>query len=258
MKISIITITYNSQATVEATIQSVLEQDYKDIEYIIVDGKSTDNTLRIVNKYADRITTIVSEKDSGLYDALNKGIGLATGDIIGMLHSDDMYAYPEAISDVMKAFMADHSIDGIYADLVFVNRQDTSKVIRYWKAGTYKEGSFEQGWMPPHPTFFVKRTCYSDYGVFNTSLKLSADYELMLRFIHINKIKIHYLEKTLIKMKMGGTSNVSFFVKLKANLEDKVAWRMNGLKPGLLTFFKKPLRKLSQYFKKTVQALLNF
>ncbi|HNQ12808.1 MAG TPA: glycosyltransferase family 2 protein [Bacteroidia bacterium] len=258
MKISIITITYNSQATVEDTLKSVLEQDYPDIEYIIVDGRSKDQTLKIVNRYSDRISKIVSEKDNGLYDALNKGISLATGEVIGMLHSDDVYAYPQAISDVMKQFKSDSALEGVYADLVFVNRQDPNKVMRYWKSGEYIEGSFEQGWMPPHPTFFVRKDCYAKHGSFNTSLKLSADYELMLRLIHIQKIKIKYLPSTLVKMKMGGTSNVSFFVKLKANIEDKLAWKMNGVKPGFLTFFKKPLRKLSQYFKRTVQSLLNF
>lgn len=249
MKISIITITYNSQQTVEDTIKSVISQDYPDIEYIIIDGKSKDGTLRIVNKYKDKISQIISEKDHGLYDALNKGITQATGDVVGLLHSDDLYSDEKVISKVAAKFKADAELDGVYADLVFVNRNDLGKVMRTWKSGEYREGAFLKGWMPPHPTFFVKRNCYEKHGYFNIKLKLSADYELMLRFIHKNNIKIAYLPETIVKMRMGGVSNVSFFVKLKANIEDKLAWRLNDIKPGSLTMFKKPLSKLGQYLK---------
>jgi glycosyltransferase involved in cell wall biosynthesis len=250
MKISIITITYNSAATVEDTIKSVIAQDYPDLEYIIIDGKSKDNTLAIVDKYRDRISKVVSEKDRGLYDALNKGIRHATGDVVGMLHSDDLYAHPQVISHVAETFMKDTSVQGVYADLVFVNRNDTNKVMRVWNSGAYEEDAFVKGWMPPHPTFFVRKECYEQFGGFNTELKLSADYELMLRLIHKNKIKLAYLPEVIVKMRMGGVSNVSFFVKLKANLEDKMAWKLNGLKPGMMTIFMKPLRKLKQYFKR--------
>jgi glycosyltransferase involved in cell wall biosynthesis len=250
MKISIITITYNSAATVEDTIKSVIAQDYPDLEYIIIDGKSKDNTLAIVDKYRDRISKVVSEKDKGLYDALNKGIRHATGDVVGMLHSDDLYAHPQVISHVAEAFKKDTSVQGVYADLVFVNRNDTNKVMRVWNSGAYEEDAFVKGWMPPHPTFFVRKECYEQFGGFNTELKLSADYELMLRLIHKNKIKLAYLPEVIVKMRMGGVSNVSFFVKLKANLEDKMAWKLNGLKPGMMTIFMKPLRKLKQYFKR--------
>lgn len=250
MKISIITITYNSAATVEDTIKSVIAQDYPDVEYLIIDGKSKDNTLTIVDKYRDRISKVVSEKDKGLYDALNKGIKHATGDVIGMLHSDDLYAHPQVISHVAEAFKKDPSVQGLYADLVFVNRNDTNKVMRVWNSGDYEENAFVKGWMPPHPTFFVRKECYEQFGGFNTELKLSADYELMLRLIHKNKIKLAYLPEVIVKMRMGGVSNVSFFVKLKANLEDKMAWKLNGLKPGMMTIFMKPLRKLKQYFKR--------
>ncbi|MCC6385730.1 MAG: glycosyltransferase [Bacteroidia bacterium] len=249
MKISVITITYNSRYTIEDTIHSVLSQDYKDVEYIIVDGLSKDGTMDIVNKYKERIHRIVSEKDKGLYDALNKGISLATGDVVGMLHSDDVYAAENILSLVAGAFNSDPAIEGIYGDLVFVNRNDVNKIMRRWTAGEYREDAFTQGWMPPHPTFYVKRECYEKFGGFNTSLKLSADYELMLRMIHKNKIKIHYIPETLIRMRMGGTSNVSIFVKIKANLEDQLAWKLNGMKPGVLTIIKKPLKKLRQYLK---------
>ena len=254
MKVSIITITYNSAATVEDTLKSVVNQDYPNIEYLIIDGKSKDSTLQIVDKYKDKITRIVSEKDKGLYDALNKGIGLATGDIVGMLHSDDLYASNHVISDIVKTFENNKDAEGVYADLVFVDRNDINKTTRTWESGDYEEGDFLNGWMPPHPTFFVKKECYERYGVFNTTLRLSADYELMLRMIHKNKIKLAYLPKVVVKMRMGGVSNVSFFVRLKANIEDKMAWKLNGIKPGLFTRFLKPASKIMQYFKKAPSA----
>ena len=250
MKISIITITYNSAATVEDTIKSVVMQDYPNVEYLIIDGKSKDATLQIAEKYKDKISKIVSEKDKGLYDALNKGIKHATGDIIGMLHSDDLYSNPQVLSKIVKTFQDHPDAEGVYADLVFVNRNDPDKVMRTWESGAYQEGDFLKGWMPPHPTFFVKKDTYEKYGGFNTELKLSADYESMLRLIHKNQIKLAYLNEVIVKMRMGGVSNVSFFVKLKANLEDKMAWKINEMKPKMSTMIMKPLRKLGQYFKR--------
>lgn len=206
--------------------------------------------MEVVNRYRDRIAKVVSEKDKGLYDALNKGIGMATGEVVGMLHSDDIYADEQVLSRIANEFKKHSDTQAVYGDLVFVNRADTSKVMRTWIAGEYSEDAFVQGWMPPHPTFYIKKECYDKYGVFNTSLKLSADYELMLRMIHKNKVNVRYIPQTLIKMRMGGVSNVSFFVKLKANLEDKMAWKLNDIKPGKLTLLKKPLHKLKQYFKR--------
>lgn len=250
MKISIITITYNSAQTVEDTIKSVVAQDFPNVEYVIIDGLSKDSTLSVVNRYSPYIDKVVSEKDKGLYDALNKGIKTATGDVIGMLHSDDLYANNQVLSKIAQQFAADPTVEGVYADLVFVDRDDTNKVLRTWKSGEYKEDAFKKGWMPPHPTFFVKKSVYEKFGGFNLDLKLSADYELMLRLIHKHKIKVAYLPETIVKMRMGGISNTSFFVKLKANMEDKMAWKINDLKPGLFTTFRKPLNKLMQYFKK--------
>ncbi len=255
MKVSIITITYNSAQTVEDTIKTVVSQDYPNIEYLIIDGKSKDRTLEIVDKYKNKISKIVSEKDKGLYDALNKGIKQATGDIVGMLHSDDLYAHEKVISKVVQKFETDPELEGVYADLVFVNRKDVNKSMRVWESGEYVEGAFLKGWMPPHPTFFVKREVYEKFGGFNTNLKLSADYELMLRLIHKHGIKIGYLKDTIVKMRMGGVSNVSIFVKLKANIEDKLAWKLNGIKPGFATTLLKPLKKIKQYFKRTYANL---
>jgi glycosyltransferase involved in cell wall biosynthesis len=247
MKVSVITVTFNSAETVEDTIKSVVNQDYKDIEYIIIDGLSKDNTLEIVNKYQASIAKVISEKDHGIYDAISKGIKNATGDIVVALNSDDMYAANDVISKVVELFKSSHA-DAVYGDLNYVDRFITSKVIRKWKSGTYKKGHFLKGWMPPHPTFFVRNYCYQKYGSFNLSLKSAADYELMLRFIHKHEIKVAYLPKLIVNMRAGGQSNVSFKNRFKANREDRKAWEINGLKPGFLTLLRKPLSKIKQYF----------
>lgn len=249
MKISIITVAYNSASTIEDTIRSVLLQDYSNIEYIIVDGQSTDGTLDIINRYRDRIAKVVSEKDSSYYDALNKGIRLATGDVITALNSDDMYATPDIITNV--AYLFDQSqAQAVYGDLVLVDKLDIAKVIRYWQAGDYRVGMFKQGWMPPHPTFFVKKECLQNYGDYLTSFKYSADYELMLRFIHKHQISVAYLPRIMVKMRVGGLGNTNLLAKIKANAEDRKAWKINGLSGGWLASIMKPLSKLQQFYKK--------
>lgn len=248
-KVSIITVCYNSAKTIEDTIQSVINQTYENIEYIIVDGLSTDNTLEIVNKYKDKISTIVSEKDAGLYDAINKGIGLATGEIIANINSDDFYIDNNVIADVVAKIEEDKS-DTLYADLYYVDALDTNKVVRNWVSGAYKKGMFFKGWMPPHPTFFVRKSVYDNYGKFNLELKSAADYEIMLRFIHKHECSISYLPRVVVRMRVGGVSNVSIKNRLKANREDKRAWEMNGLKPKPYTLIFKPLSKVLQFVKK--------
>ncbi len=247
MKVSIITITYNSAETLENTIQSVVSQTYQNIEYIIVDGGSKDDTLKIIENYKSNIHPFISEKDNGLYDALNKGIKLATGDIIGMIHSDDFYVHDKVVENIVHHFQSSKS-DALYADLYYVDKTDTNKIIRKWKSGNYSHGAFLNGWMPPHPTFFVKKSCYEKYGNFNLALKSAADYELMLRFIHKHQITLTYLNEFIIKMRVGGKSNVSFKNRWRANREDKKAWELNGLSPRFYTFALKPLRKLKQFF----------
>ncbi len=249
MKISIITVTYNSAETVEQTIQSVLSQDYANLEYIIVDGVSTDDTINIVNRYANKISKIVSEKDQGLYDALNKGIALATGDIIGFIHSDDFYTNKYVISKYAETFK-NSKADAVYSDLYYVDKNNTNKIIRTWKSGNYTENSFLYGWMPPHPTFFVKKNIYQQFGHFNTNFKSAADYELMLRFIFKHKIKLAYLMEFTVKMRVGGKSNVSLKNRLFANTEDRKAWEINGLNPYFFTLYLKPLRKIVQFFRR--------
>ena len=246
MKISIITITYNSAETVEDTIQSVLSQDYPNVEYIIIDGASNDDTMAIVERYRSSISVILSEPDKGIYDAMNKGVLRATGDVIGILNSDDFYADSRVLSDI-AARMRDTDSDGCYADLVYVDRNETSRIVRTWKSGPYSHGRFLNGWMPPHPTFFVKRSVYDALGIYSTQLRSSADYELMLRFVHKHKISLSYLPRVITHMRAGGQSNVTLRNRWKANREDRLAWKMNGIQPGLLTLVRKPLSKLLQY-----------
>lgn len=249
VKVSIITVTYNSEATIKDTLESVINQTYPHIEYIVVDGQSTDGTLSIVELYQSKITHFVSEKDKGLYDALNKGIRLATGDVVGILHSDDFYTNEFVIEKMVKA-LVQHKADGVYADLYYVDSRDTNRIFRTWKSGSYNHGMFLNGWMPPHPTFFVKRSCYETFGSFDLRLTSAADYELMLRFIHKHKIKLAYVPECIVKMRVGGKSNQSLKNRLKANTEDRKAWEVNGLKPHVYTLYVKPLRKIIQFFKK--------
>jgi len=248
-KVSIITVCYNSEKTIEDTIQSVTNQTYDNIEYIIIDGTSTDNTLEIINKYKDKITKIISEKDNGLYDAINKGISIATGEIIANINSDDFYIDKNVIADVVSKMETENS-DTLYADLHYVDAIDTNKVIRNWVSGEYKKGMFFRGWMPPHPTFFVRKSVYNQYGMFNLELKSASDYEIMLRFIHKHECSICYLPRVVVKMRIGGVSNSSIKNRLKANREDNRAWEMNGLKPKSYTLIFKPLSKVLQFVKK--------
>lgn len=247
MKVSIITVTYNSQNFLEQTICSVTEQSYANIEYIIVDGGSTDNTLSIIEKYRTRIHKFISEKDKGIYDALNKGIAMATGDIVGILHSDDFYTSKQVIAHVVEKFISEGT-DALYADLNYVQQNNTQKIVRKWRSGKYKSGSFINGWMPPHPTFFVKREVYQKFGAFDLNFKTSADYELMLRFIHKHQISVSYLNECIVNMRVGGQSNVSVNNRILANIEDRKAWEVNGLTPHFYTLWLKPLRKISQFF----------
>lgn len=249
MKVSIITIAYNAANTIEETIQSVVNQSYDSIEYILIDGGSTDDTLDIAGRYKAKINKLISEPDKGVYDAMNKGLALAEGEIVAILNADDAYANSRVIANVVAAFERSGS-DVCYGDLEYVDRNNTSKVIRRWISGEYKKSAFLDGWMPPHPAFFAKRKLYTEFGLFNTALKTSADYELMLRFLYKHNTTAVYLNDVLVKMKTGGQSNASFKNRIKANKEDREAWKLNGLKPGNLTLIRKPLRKLSQFWKR--------
>ena len=226
-------------------MKSVAAQSHPNIEHIIVDGASTDQTVKIVEGFP-HVAQCISEKDEGIYFAMNKGIAMASGDVIGILNADDLYADNEVIAKVVAVF-EDPAVDATYADLVFVDRDDISKVVRTWKSGSYKRSSMYNGWMPPHPTFFVRRSLYEKYGYFNTMLRSAADYELMLRFLLKNQINVSYIPQTIIKMRQGGKSTASISNRIKANVEDRKAWRMNGLKPHFFTLILKPISKIKQF-----------
>lgn len=250
MKVSLITVAYNSVETIEDCIRSVLNQDYPDLEYIIVDGASKDGTLAIIEKYKDRIAHFVSEPDHGIYDAMNKGIDLCTGDIVGMINSDDLYADQKVITDVVNT-MRESGADSCYGDLVYVDRIDTDRVVRRWNSGEFNRKKFLKGWMPPHPTFFVRRLCYQKFGKFNLTFKTSADYELMLRMLYKEGVSTSYLNRVLVHMRTGGQSNISLANRINANREDRMAWKVNDLKPGFLTTLRKPFSKLTQFLKRS-------
>lgn len=245
MTISIITATYNSAATVRDTLTSVAGQQGVQVEHIIVDGLSRDNTLEIVKDFA-HVAKVVSEKDKGIYDAMNKGISLATGDIVGILNSDDFYNSPAVLAEVMRLFN-DPSIDVVYGDLQYVKQDDVSMVTRHWKSGHYKRKYFYYGWMPPHPTFFVRRSIYDKVGVFNTDLRSAADYEMMLRILVRHNAKAGYIPQVLVKMRAGGMSNATLKNRLRANREDRKAWALNDLQPFFFTVWLKPVRKIFQF-----------
>jgi glycosyltransferase involved in cell wall biosynthesis len=246
LKVTIITACLNNADTLESALQSVVEQDYKNIEYIVIDGASNDGTQALLEKYKSKINVLISEKDKGIYEALNKGLSKATGDIIGFLHADDFYSTPTIISKIVAAFEKENT-NCIYGDLQYVDRENSIRIVRNWKSEPYTEDLFLKGWMPPHPTFFLKKKWYDEYGNYNTTLSISADYELMLRMLHKHKLKATYIPEVLVKMRTGGTSNRSLARRIKANLQDRQAWKINNLKPGLLTLIKKPLGKIGQY-----------
>lgn len=245
MRISIITATYNSAATIRDTALSVKAQSYESVEHIIIDGGSTDGTLDILKEY-QHIGRISSEPDRGMYDAMNKGISMANGDVIGILNSDDFYAGPKVLEKVSEAF-ASTEIDAVYGDLDYVDATDANRLVRSWRSGRYVQDAFKWGWMPPHPTFFVRKEIYERYGGFNLNMGTAADYELMLRFIHRQRIRMAYLPEVLVKMRSGGASNASLTARLKANQNDHKAWKENDLEPYWFTLYLKPLRKISQF-----------
>lgn len=249
MKISIITVAFNAEKTIGDTIESVLKQDYEDIEYIIIDGASTDQTLDVINQYKSQIDTIISEPDQGIYDGMNKGISYATGDFVGILNADDFYTDHTVVSRIVEQIQKAKA-NAIYADLKYVDAEDPLKVKRKWVSGEFKREKFINGWMPPHPTFFLQRTLYEKYGGYSLDLKSAADYELMLRMLLRHKVPTTYLNAFIISMRVGGVSNASVKNRVNANREDRKAWEMNNLKPRFYTILMKPLRKIGQFLVK--------
>jgi glycosyltransferase len=247
LKITIITVVLNSKDFIGDCIQSIHTQTFKSIEHIVIDGGSTDGTLETIKKYQSGISKLVSESDDGIYDAMNKGIRLATGEVIGILNADDFYPDSSMLEKVARVFENEH-IESCYGDLEYVNAVNTAKVVRYWRSGPFHINKFYWGWMPPHPTFFVRRSVYQRYGLFNLTLGSAADYELMLRVLVKHRITTAYIPEVIVKMRMGGVSNAAVKNRIRANFMDREAWRVNGLRPYPWTLFFKPVRKFHQVF----------
>ena len=247
LKVSIITISYNSAKTLDETIKSVLEQSYDDLEYIIIDGQSADTTVEIIKSYGDRISTYVSEKDDGIYDAMNKGVSLAKGDIIGFINSDDKLNSEDCIWEIVKVFQV-NDCDVVYGDKIYTDSKNTSKVIRYWKAGEYDRSNFEKGWMPPHLSTYIRKELYDKYGKFRTDFKIAADYELLFRFMYKHNANSKYLPKVIARMRAGGISNKSIKNILISNYEVYKSWRVNGFSVSPLIVVRKPFSKITQLF----------
>lgn len=228
MKISIITATFNSSKTISDCISSVSDQSYQLIEHIIIDGVSRDNTLEIIKALPNRVVKIISEPDEGIYDAMNKGINLAKGDIIGFLNSDDFYVDNDVISGIIDYFK-EFRVDCVFANVNYVSSKNPKNIVRKWKSGKYKKGSFQMGWHPAHPAFFVKKKVYEVFGAFNLEYKLSADFELMLRFLEKEGISNYYSEKAIINMRLGGATSGSLVNIFKQNIECYKAFKTNGI-----------------------------
>ncbi len=246
-KVSIITVVFNAAGLIEQCISSVFDQSYGNIEYIIVDGGSTDGTVEVIKKYEQRISKWISAPDKGLYYALNKGLQMASGEITGFLHADDVYANNRIVETVVSE-MTEYNVDGYYGDLLYVDRYNVEKIVRYWKSSPYYDGLFKKGWMLPHPTLFLKRDIYNRYGFFNTDFRIAADYELMLRFFEKHKVSLHYIPEVFIKMRVGGVSNRSLKNIFRKTSEDYKAWKVNNLSGGWYTILLKNITKIPQFF----------
>jgi len=245
LKISIIVAVLNNADYIETTIKSVLYQKHKNIEFIVIDGGSTDETLSILNRYGDKIDILVSEKDEGIYDALNKGIKLSCGDIIGILHSDDMYVSDTVLSKIVEIFLS-RNADLVYGDLVYFSKTNPNKIVRYWRSGKFNKSKLRRGWMPPHPTVFARKEVYKQYGMFDVSFKISADYDFLLRILSEN-INVEYIPEVLYKMRIGGKSNRDIKCIIRKSREDLMALKNNNI-GGFHTLILKNILKLPQFF----------
>jgi glycosyltransferase involved in cell wall biosynthesis len=244
IKISLITATYNAESTIRRCIESVIAQNYKNLEYIVVDGGSTDGTLRIISEYRDHVSVLISEPDRGVYDAMNKGIRLAKGDVAGTLNADDYFASGDILTRVEKVF-TDPKINILYGNLDYVRSDST--ITRKWRTKAYKQGMFNWGWMPPHPTFYCRTGLFKRFGDYSLDHGTAADYELMLRFMHLNGQGAFFLDIVIIKMQRGGMSNNRPGSRIKAWKYDLTAMRKNGIFFPIFTLILKPMRKVLQY-----------
>ena len=249
MKVSIVTVSFNSAATIRDTIESVVGQDYPIIEYIIVDGGSTDATVSIVNEYKDRIETIISERDEGIYDGMNKGIREATGDVVCMLNSDDVYAGPSAVRELMEC-MQHSGADTVFADLVVVDPSDMDRIVRYYKSSRFRPERLRYGWMPAHPTFVAKRALFDEWGLYSLDYRIAADYEMMVRLLYRARVSYAYLPRVVVKMRAGGVSTSGVRSSWLLNNEIVRACRQNGLDTNLLLVLLKIPAKLLETFRR--------
>jgi glycosyltransferase involved in cell wall biosynthesis len=246
MKVSIITAAFNSSDTIKDTLQSIDAQSYNNIEHIIIDGLSTDNTIKIVERFKHN-KIILSEKDNGIYDAMNKGIKKATGDIIGILNSDDLYVDNLVIKKIVNVFQ-EKKVDCVHAELYYVKKDNTNQIVRHWKSTDFIYGDFKKGWHPAHPTFFVRREIYEKYGLFNLNFQLAADFELMLRFLERYQITTAYLSEPIVRMRLGGATSKNIRNIIKQNFECYKAFKVNGIKVPSLYFLSRLLPKFKQFF----------
>ena len=249
MKITIITVTYNCEKYLDQCIQSVLNQSYKNIEYIIVDGKSKDNTIDIIKKYENQITKWISQPDKGMFDALNKGMKMATGDVIGVLHSDDVFASDDVLETIANTFQS-NNVDTLYGDLNYVYEDNILKIYRKWEGKPFRRNLFKMGWMPAHPAFYFKRNLLEKYGNYIIEFNSASDYEFMARYLFKHNLSTVYLPKLIIRMRKGGLSNNNFLKRIEANRNDYKAMKTNGIPFPLFVSILKPLSKLHQYYKK--------
>lgn len=247
MKISVITVSYNAAATIEDTLRSVAAQIHPEIEHIVVDGASRDGTREILERYRNSLAQLVSEPDQGIYDAMDKGIRFATGDIVGTLNADDIYANNRVLERVAQAFQ-DPGVEACYGDLVYVVHDDLTQIRRYWKSREYRPGMFSRGWMPAHPTFFVRRSVYQRCGLFDLRYHLQSDFELTMRFLEICRIKSVYLPGIMVRMRMGGVSNRSISNVIRGNIEAYKACKKHGIKVSPLFFLMKIASRIPQFF----------
>ena len=251
MKVSIITVTLNSERYLSDCIESVRRQNYGNIEHIIIDGKSTDRTLGIIWQNCDHVSNWISETDRGMYDAINKGLKMATGDIVGILNSDDMFASADAVRSIVDCF-ENNNTDSVYGNLMYVHPENTRKVIRIWKGISYKRFRFRYGWMPAHPTFYIRRNLIEKYGLYENHYFSSADYEFMARYLFKHKVSATFLDEMIIKMRTGGMSNGNLKRRLRANRRDFLAMRKNNIPFSFFVSILKPLIKIPQFRNKFV------
>ena len=248
LRMSIITVCFNSVVTIRDTIESVLRQSYSEVEYIIVDGSSNDGTMNVISDFRDRIAVVVSEPDDGIYDAMNKAIRISSGDVIGFINADDFLATDYVLENIAKEF-SKANIDICYGDLCYVREENASTVVRYWKSSEFKIGDFSKGWSPPHPTFYVRRNVFERYGRFDQKYEIAADFELMLRLMEIHKVHSKYIPSVLVKMRLGGTTNKSLINIVKQNREILRALCAHGQKVNPIYFlFHKALFRGKQFF----------